>query len=209
MQAITWIDRIADESNLWLNAVKHEDQDDLAQAVALYLRDASDCLARKSPAKAALGCSCAADCLLRLRLYGDARALFREAGLAYLEAAESTKSVRELLWCFKESWIHFQAAGDKEMAEGVLRRFSTLSRRVDPFPAESGLISNRRSVSELEIDDHGPRSGNPELDLEVEHFLSARRLGKYEQFEPSRHITTRPKGARTQSNEKSIINQLG
>jgi len=130
MQAITWIDRIADESNLWLNAMKQEDQDDFVQAAGFYLRDASDCLARRSPVKAALSCSCAADCLSRLKLYENARLLHREAAMIYLEGAEATtKSVRELLWCFREAWVHFQTAGDMQMAEGVFRRFSTLSSR--------------------------------------------------------------------------------
>jgi hypothetical protein len=209
MQAVTWIDRIADESNLWLNAVKYEDQGDLTQAVSLYLRDASDCLARKAPVKAALSCSSAADCLLRLRLYDDARLLYREAAIVYLEGAESTKSVRELLWTFKEAWIQFQTADDKGMADGVFRRFSTLTRRVDPFPAESALIPRPRSVAELERQDKGAPSRSAELDLEVEVFLNARRSGHYERHEPNRPIATRKNGARTHSNEKSIINQLG
>jgi hypothetical protein len=213
MQSITWIDRIANESNLWLGAMKCEDQRDFPQAVTFYLRDASDCLARKAPINAALSCSCAAGCLSNLRLYGSSRLLYREAALLYLERAESTagRSGRELLWCLKEAWYHFQIADDREMAEEVFKRFSTISRRVDPFPIESVPMPmpRPRSVAELEKMDKGAHVTSAELDLEVKIFLNARRSGRYELYEPSHTRVAPTNGVRDQNNEKSVINQLG
>ena len=208
MQTTTWIDRISDESNLWLRANKHEGHSEFATAVKLYLRDASDCLARRAPVKGALSCSCAADCLSRVGLHDLARRLYREAGLAYLDGAESAReSVREMLWCLREAWVHFQLADDREIAEGVLRRLSVLSRRVDPFSAEPAPM--QRPVGEVEHPDEISRAEIADLEREVGQFVDARRSGHYVAHEPGHFTAGHKKGARATANEKSIINQLG
>ncbi len=210
MQATTWIDRISDESNLWMGANKCEDQRDFAQAVKLYLRDASDCLARGAAQRAALSCSCAADCLSRLGLPDQGRALYREAALAYLEGSESrTDSVREMFWCLKEAWVQFQLAEDSDSAAAVLSRLSTLSRRTDPFPSRPVFLTRPGRVQELEKVDPSAPSARAEVEPAIKRFLEARRSGRYELHEPARPVAPRKKGARTSANEKSIINQLG
>ena len=87
MQATTWIDRISGR----VQPLDERKQTrgtgaTLRQAVKLYLRDASDCLARNVPVKAALSCSAAADCLSKGRIARPGASLYREAALAYLRA---------------------------------------------------------------------------------------------------------------------------
>ena len=57
------MDRITNESNLWLNAIKMEDEGSYLKAFVFYLKDSSECIKQNSFVRAALSCSCAADCL--------------------------------------------------------------------------------------------------------------------------------------------------
>lgn len=135
--ATTWIDRITDESTLWLNAVRSEEQREFVQAASLYLKDASASLERGVFAWAALSCSCAADCLAEVGLPSYARLLYRESGRIYLARADSVArtSIREMLWALRESHRSFLSADDSEAGAEVARRIGTVSRRVDPFSA--------------------------------------------------------------------------
>ena len=55
--------RITSESNLWLNAIQMEEEGNFSEAFFLYLKDAAESLQRNLLVRAALCCSCAANCL--------------------------------------------------------------------------------------------------------------------------------------------------
>ena len=105
MQVKTWLQRLTDESNLWFNAVKAEDESDLHRAVEFYVKDAAECLKQRSLVRAALSCSCAANCLARIDAGQHAQTLYSEAAGIYLENAgvAMSESIRETLWSLQEA----------------------------------------------------------------------------------------------------------
>jgi hypothetical protein len=139
MGAITWLDRITDESNPWLTATKAEEAGDYPGAAAQYLRDAVSCLDRKSQVRAALSCYCAADCLSKLGMLADARRLFFEAGKLYAEIAdqEVSGSIREALWALQRAYGCYVLADKVKESEAAYESFRLLARRANPFTAGS------------------------------------------------------------------------
>ncbi len=135
MALVTWIDRIIDESNTWFNATKTEDMANYADAIKLYLQDASDSLGSGLLVRAGLSCSCAADCLIRLNALALAKQLYSKAAFIYWENAHSpfAGSIREWLWSLQKAYENFLLAGETSRAETVRGEYVVLAKRVDPF----------------------------------------------------------------------------
>ena len=212
MQVSTWIDRITGEKNLWLNAVKSEEQNDLPRAFVLFLRDASDCLSRDNVLKAALSCGSAADCLRDLGVMSYARLLYREAASMYLEEAKvvSSSSVREYLWVLRQANRYLLLAGEKSEADEARKSYERIMRKVDPLATDAAILP---SVPEGQS---SARTGDLEVFVEqsiisqVEAFLQARKEGSYKRTaEDSRLPQERAVARRGTLDEKSIISQLG
>jgi hypothetical protein len=217
MQTSTWVDRITDESNPWLNAIKSEDERDFASAITLYLRDASDNLEQNMPAKAALSVACAADCLEKLSLFGPARLLYGETAAIYSENADRVAgtSVRELLWSLQESSQFYLMSGQKAKSEEAYKRYMTMSKRVN-------LFTEDRAARAIETGSGSPRPPSDRRDptpppaassvvRDVEDFLTMRKTGLRKVQKPIASRTASPSKSRRGStyDEKSIINQLG
>jgi hypothetical protein len=217
MQSTTWVDRITDESNPWLNAIKSEDERDFARAVALYLRDASENLEKNMLGKAALSSACAADCLERLSLFSHARLLYRETASIYAENADRVAgiSVRELLWSLQESSQCYMMSGENAKSEETFRRYMTIAKRVN-------LFTEDREARSLETGNDAARNSNGEREpvppaaasqvlLDVERFLNLRKTGHGRTGTPGKPRTAGPSKPQRGNtyNEKSIINQLG
>jgi hypothetical protein len=213
MQVTTWIDRITGENNLWLSAVRCEDQDDYPRAFELYLEDAVQCLARDQLAKAALSCGSAADCLARVGLGSQSRLLYRETAAIYLEEAKRTaaSSLREYLWTLRESYGYFTMADQRAEAEEVLRIYERVVRRVDPLGGEE------QSLEALSVPQKwtsvranlGRTEASRLIDL-VDQFLQSRKTGSYiVRGSPMDLAPNRTAARRARLDEKSIINQLG
>jgi hypothetical protein len=211
------VDRITDESNPWLNAIKSEDERDFASAVTLYLRDASDNLERNMPAKAALSSSCAAECLERLSLFSHARLLYRETAAIYAENADRVvgTSVREMLWSLQESSQFYLMAGDKAKSEETYKRYLTISRRVNLFTEDriSRALETVGSTTRTPSDrrDPVPSPAGSRVVVDVEEFLSLRKTGHRKVQTPAAPRRADPSKLRRGNtyDEKSIINQLG
>ncbi|MDE1853682.1 MAG: hypothetical protein KGI38_08040 [Thaumarchaeota archaeon] len=135
MGVTTWLDRITDESNLWLSATKAEEAKDFQSAAALYLEDATDCVRRGSRVRAALSCYCAADCLSRSGTTLEAKRLFQEAGRMYSTIADHgvSGSIREGIWALQRAYGCYILAGDLKESEAVHESFRLLARRANPF----------------------------------------------------------------------------
>jgi hypothetical protein len=148
LRLITWKDRITDTSNLWLNALRTENDQKLEEATVLYLRDSIECLKKGLLTRAALSCSCAADCQEKLERYGESRRLYLETARLYEESARGSfgRSVRESLWLLQESSDYYALIGDKQKASEILDRYLSLARRLDPFAVVDGNDSPRRTV---------------------------------------------------------------
>jgi 3-polyprenyl-4-hydroxybenzoate decarboxylase len=212
MQATTWIDRISDESNSWLNAIKSDDQRQYDSAIVWYMKDAEACMASGKRLKAGLSCSCAADCLARLGLFTYARTLYREAASLYLKTPPSEHvSVREMLWSLSEGHHLLLMAYERRWAEEVRKEYEVIARRVDPFVEGTALgIPEEGRAPRLEADTIAPEEAEEMPSVKaVNRFLKARQTGRYSPVPiPStkRPVTVRQ---REKFDEKSIINQLG
>ena len=135
MQAVTWKDKITDPSNVWLNAMRLEDDGQLSEAALLYLRDAAQSVAQGLGARAALSCSCAANCLERTGKINAARSLYVETAKIYEETANAVfgSSIREALWLLQESHDYYIIGGDAQKAGMIYDKCASLARKSSPF----------------------------------------------------------------------------
>jgi hypothetical protein len=218
MEAITWIERITDETNPWLTANMKEDEHDYLQAVTLYLKDAGECLSQNALVKAALSCSCAADCLAKIGQSYYAQVLYSETAHLYLENADSIigKSVRESVWSLREAHEYFLLAEDKLGARQAYDRFIHLASRVDPnvgnqemnklpHPKQSIRGGNGGNTNREEF----PLDNSTDLAESLERFLLLRRSQHGPENEPAKSRAMAPDRTRGPINEESIISQLG
>jgi hypothetical protein len=139
MGVTTWLDRITDESNLWLSAGKAEQAGDCSSAAVLYLEDACACLRRNSPVRAALSCYCAAECVSKCGASLQADRLYSQAGRLYVGIAdhEVSGSIREALWALQRAYACYSLAGNSEDSRRTLESYRFLVRRANPFAAGS------------------------------------------------------------------------
>jgi hypothetical protein len=213
MQNTTWIDRIAEDSNLWFRATKSEDEEDYLSAIRFYLQDASDCLRQHTLLRAALSSSCAADCLARIGDFTLAHALYSETASIYQENSESimSHSIRESLWSLRETYEYLLLADEKEKAQEIYKRFCLLAKRVDPFyqdekiqlPQANGILGNLKIGRDFHLE------SSSEVAQAAEKFLQIRKSRSYVTTRPT--ITSGNTSEPRESGvyEKSIANQLG
>jgi hypothetical protein len=196
LRLTTWKDRITDTSNLWLNALRTENDQKLEEATVLYLRDSIECLKKGLLTRAALSCSCAAECQEKTGRYNDSRRLYLETARLYEESARASfgRSVRESLWLLQESSDYYALVGDKQKASEILDRYLSLARRLDPFAVVDGLDSPGRAVKAQESIAGGGGGGStlpqgPEVSGVVEEFL---RLRNKQQQEAPKNLSAVP-----------------
>lgn len=145
-----WTDKIIDESNTWLNACKLEGMGKYAEAIELYLNDAAESIKIGLLIRAGLSCSCAADCLTKLRVDNLPKKLYFKAATIYRENANSAfhRSIRELLWSLRKAYENFLLAGETSLAQSVHSEYVSLAKRISPFILEvepSALNSDSRT----------------------------------------------------------------
>jgi hypothetical protein len=215
MEAVTWIERITDETNPWLTASKKEDERDFSQAVTLYLKDAGECLKQGALVKAALSCSCAADCLAKVNQFRDAQRLYSETAHLYLENANFVigKSVRESLWSLREAHEYFLLAEDKLATRQVYDRFIHLASRVDPNIGNGEMTQVPPSRTPIlggkNVKDAFPPANSTRMAESLEQFLRLRRSRDGLQIAPAPSTAVAAARRRSSINEESIISQLG
>ena len=210
MQVKTWLQRLTDESNLWFNAVKAEDEGNLESAVSYYIKDALECIKQRSLVRVALSCSCAANCLARMGAWSRARTLYSEAGSIYVENSEvaMSESIREALWSLQEAFENYVLAGDS-VAETVRERYVKLAARTSPFSrAEhaSRELESRRSEL-IKSDPKKKEATLPDgLASEIENFVNVRKSGaaKSRSFDPSYVMRSINMSGGSRLDEKSI-----
>lgn len=144
MKQQTRIDNIADECNLWLNAVKQEEAGNLMEAHSLYLKDAVASLDQNSLVHAALSYSCAASCLKRAGKQAKAEKLYLETAKIYRQYVDTTKSLRERLWALLQAYDHVLLANDTTTLREIEKKYITIKLKVDPFSNEKKVIYSLR-----------------------------------------------------------------
>jgi hypothetical protein len=210
-----WLERLTDDANLWLTAVRMEEQGELAKAALLYLEDATACL-QGAVARAALGGTCAADCFAKLGLRAKARRLYHVAGMLYWDNADARmgSSVRESLWSLQEAYECFLLAGEEENAKHVHLLFTSLARRANPFigardafrlPTNADLAAELSELGGAEE----AREEPAELAKAFDAFLKARELQR-ERDAPARGAAPIPPGQEIETiDAQGFVGQLG
>ena len=183
MQVKTWLQRLTDESNLWFNAVKAEDEENFENAVSYYMQDALKCINQRSLVRAALSCSCAANCLTKLGAFSPARMLYSEAGGIYMENSKAvmSESIREALWSLQEAFENYTLAGDGA-ADAVRARYVALASRMSPFSKTNKATNDLESrKAELPKPDLKQETKiHNQLSREIQDFVNARNSSRVE-----------------------------
>ena len=146
MKIETWMDRITNESNLWLNALKLEDDSNYHEAFFLYLKDAAESLKQHALIRAALSCSCAANCLTMTADLATASRLYFHAAMIYEKNGDLVlgESIREALWSYQEAFEYFHLACQSDKAQIVYDKYVSLTRKINPFLGEEEAMKSLR-----------------------------------------------------------------
>ena len=146
MRIETWMDRITDESNLWLTALKLEDGNNYHEAFFLYLKDAAESLKQRMLIRAALSCSCAANCLTMTADLVSASHLYLHTAMIYETYGDMIigESVREALWSYQEAFEHYHLACQSDKAQIVYGKYVSLARKINPFLGEEEAMKSLR-----------------------------------------------------------------
>jgi tetratricopeptide (TPR) repeat protein len=215
-----WIERITSESNLWLNAIKMEDNGNYLEAFHLYLKDASEWLKKESLIRAALSCSCAANCLSKTGNLVATRQLYLQAAVIYEENANiiMSRSVREALWSYQEAYEYFYLALESEEAERIFEKYVSLARKINRFSGEQDAMNSLRqrriSLEHSKIDINSTNMQiSAQVESAIESFLSSMKsvthynnkkdtkFGYKRELETALHTTSMVEGKET-SHEK-------
>jgi hypothetical protein len=142
MQARTWLQKLTDESSLWFNAVKAEDDGDYVTAASFYLKDTVYSGKAGSLVRQALSISCAANCIARIGAGTFAKQLYAESAKLYLKNSEKViaESIREALWSLEEAYENLLLAGDVTAAKALRIQYLALAARKSPFASSSDAI---------------------------------------------------------------------
>lgn len=181
MRIKTWMDKITDEDNLWLNAIKMEDESNYFEAFVYYLKDSSECVKQNSLVKAALSCSCAASCLVSLGNMTATRQLYLESARMYEENADSIigESIREALWSLQESYEYYLLGGNGDRAQKAYDKSLFLARKVNPFSGEDEIMQSLR-MRKKHADDtmnmtHTNLQTSDKIEQEIQNFMHLRK----------------------------------
>ena len=209
MQVKTWLQRLTDESNLWFNAVKSEDEGNLEAAASYYMKDALECIKQRSLVRAALSCSCAANCLAKMSAWSPARMLYSEAAGIYVENSEvaMSESIREALWSLQEAFENYVLAGDSA-ADTVRERYVTLAVRTSPFsrPEQAAKGLESREAESIKPDLKRETSIPDSLAGEIENFVNTRKstAARADRFDPGYVMRSINVNGGSRLDEKSI-----
>jgi hypothetical protein len=209
MQVKTWLQRLTDESNLWFSAVKAEDEGEFLDAASNYIEDAIRCL-EHNLVRAALSCTCAANCMMRLGAQSQARSLYSLAARIYMDNSDIAlaESIRESMWSMQEALENFVLAGDYKEAEHVRSRYVALATRTNPFARPSMPIPEVERLNES----NSILRNNKEATLPIEITEKIARLvesskknaTKDEGFDPGYVMRSIDSSGGSKLNEKSI-----
>jgi tetratricopeptide (TPR) repeat protein len=167
------MDRITNESNLWLNAIKMEDEGNYLKAFIFYLKDSSECIKQNSFVRAALSCSCAADCLAMDGNLAGARQLYLQTAALYENNAVHVigNSVREALWSYQEAYEYYNLACENNKAQSIYEKYVSLSRKINPFFGEEQAMESLRIRKSDETPQSGVHTSNMQVSADVDNAI--------------------------------------
>lgn len=121
-----------------------------ADAIILYLNDATESIKRGLLVRAGLSCSCVADCLVKFGVESLQKKVYFMAATIYRENANSARhrSIREWLWSLQKACENFLLAGEQSMAEAIHNEYMILAKRAQPFIVDAEMpVSKFHSTS--------------------------------------------------------------
>ncbi|HEV2193878.1 MAG TPA: hypothetical protein VGR54_09710 [Nitrosopumilaceae archaeon] len=191
MEIKTCMDRNTNEDNLWLNAIKMEDERNYFEAFVYYLKDASECLKQSSFVKAALSCSCAASCLANLGNFIIARQLYLESARIYEENSYFIirESIRESLWSLQEAYEYYLLGGNGDKAQRVYDKSIFLARKINPFSGGDDVMKNLRMKKKHADTIMNISHANLQISSEIEEVIQ-----NFMHLRKSNHNTDRDTG---------------
>ena len=189
IKAWAWVEELANESNLWLSAVKAEGGEEFNSAITFYLKDAKRCLEEGWMTRAALSCSCTANCLMKVGLTDEAHRVYAEAGAIYVEHANNiiSNSIREALWSLHQAYISYNSAQEQYNAQTVYDQYVSIASKVSPFyntkervdlvdfTKRSPLNISNTSIQQLSSSDLQNFPLSQEAKVAIEKFFIERR----------------------------------
>jgi hypothetical protein len=142
-----WSDKLTDRNNYWLNAVTADDDGIFFVAIQFYLKDVIECLNQGSIAKAALGCSCAANCFAKIGHRTYANLLYLQAAILYEQNGDSTigNSIKASIWSLEEAYENYILAQDLNKAEIVFNKCISLKAKLDRLFDSWDLVKSMES----------------------------------------------------------------
>lgn len=195
----TWSDRLTDRSNYWLNAVTADDDGIFFVAIQFYLKDVIVCLNQESIAKAALGCSCAANCFAKIGHRKYANLLYLQAAILYEQNGDSTigKSIKASIWSLEEAYENYIMAEDLNKAKIVFNKRisleSKLNRLFDSRDSVKIMGLRKRYIGPITFDNKNLFKDGIQVPIEViktiEDFLQIRKSAD-DRLEPNNFDNT-------------------
>jgi hypothetical protein len=142
-----WSDKLTDRNNYWLNAVTADDDCNFFLAIQFYLKDSIECLNEGSTAKAALGCSCAANCFAKIGHRTYANLLYLHAAILYEQNGDSAigKSIKASIWSFEEAYENYMLGEDLNRARIVFNKYISLKIKLDHIFDSRDLVKSAES----------------------------------------------------------------
>jgi hypothetical protein len=130
-----WINKISDEPTLWLKATALDAEHEFTKALPLYLKDVRYCLDKGLIVRAALSCSCAANCMVNIGHIEEAYNLYAKAASIYVKNAHDVmdNSIREALWSLQQAYENYSVALDQTNAEHVYDNYLSIVSKISPF----------------------------------------------------------------------------
>jgi TolA-binding protein len=94
------VEKVTDDSNVWLLAVRLEDEGDFQGAYKFFMKDAKEYKDKNLDSRVALSYFCAARCKSNMGQEKKAKALYRSAGDHYTNFAKKSKksSPKDASW---------------------------------------------------------------------------------------------------------------
>lgn len=154
-----------------------EDEGNYLQAFSFYLKDATECIRQNSLVRAALSCSCAAECLTHTGNLAAARQLHLQTASLYEKNADKviSYSVREALWSYQQAYEYYAFACETK-ANDIYEKYVSLSRKVNPFSGEKeAMESLRRREIEIESGSNAHQTNmevSADIDNAIKNFVS-------------------------------------
>lgn len=150
-----------------------EDEGNYLKAFSLYLKDSTECIKQNSLVRAALSCSCAAECLVLVGNLAASRQLYLQTAILYEKNADHViaYSIREALWSYQEAYEYYNIAGETNKAHNIYEIYVSLSRKVNPFSNEKeamDLLRQRKLETESKSSIH---QTNMEVSADIDRAI--------------------------------------